>query len=108
MLRAEWIDGRLVIHLPIEIVGEAKTGCENFEGKLTPREKQTLALLVKGKSNKEIAGALGLSERTAKFHVASLLAKAGTGSRLELATRFALRGREMRISTELCVATKTA
>jgi two-component system, NarL family, nitrate/nitrite response regulator NarL len=50
---------------------------------LTPREREVLALLAAGASNKSIARALGLSVHTAKFHVASLIEKLGAGGRLE-------------------------
>ena len=42
---------------------------------LSEREREVLALLVEGLTNKEIAARLTVSERTAKFHVASILAK---------------------------------
>jgi DNA-binding CsgD family transcriptional regulator len=42
---------------------------------LTPREREVLALLAEGASNKTIARRLGISVHTAKFHVASLLDK---------------------------------
>jgi DNA-binding CsgD family transcriptional regulator len=50
---------------------------------LTPRERQVLELLAAGASNKLIARRLGISVHTAKFHVASLLAKLGASGRLE-------------------------
>ena len=40
---------------------------------LTPRQKDVLELLVEGRSNKEIADALGIAEATAKLHVSALL-----------------------------------
>ena len=42
---------------------------------LSTREIEVLQLLAKGMRNKEIAGALGISEQTAKVHVKHLLAK---------------------------------
>jgi DNA-binding CsgD family transcriptional regulator len=42
---------------------------------LTRREREVLALLAEGASNKTIARRLGISVHTAKFHVASLLDK---------------------------------
>lgn len=42
---------------------------------LTSREREVLALLAEGASNKTIARRLGISVHTAKFHVASLLDK---------------------------------
>jgi DNA-binding NarL/FixJ family response regulator len=50
---------------------------------LTPRELEVLALLSEGLSNKAIASRLGLSESTAKFHVAAILGKLGVDSRAE-------------------------
>ena len=49
-----------------------------------------LALLVDGAPNKSIARALGISVRTAKFHVAAVLAKLGARNRAE-AVSLALR-----------------
>lgn len=42
---------------------------------LTPREQETLSLLVEGRSNKQIASRLGISINGAKRHVANVLAK---------------------------------
>jgi NarL family two-component system response regulator YdfI len=50
---------------------------------LTPREVEVLQMLAAGRSNKEIAARLGISEHTVKFHVASILGKLGAGSRTE-------------------------
>jgi len=55
---------------------------------LTRREQEVMRLLKNGNSNKEIANALNLAERTVKFHVSSLLAKAGVSNRFELVTQF--------------------
>jgi DNA-binding NarL/FixJ family response regulator len=57
---------------------------------LTAREREVLALLAAGASNKAIARALGVSVHTAKFHVASLTEKLGASGRLE-AVAIALR-----------------
>jgi two-component system NarL family response regulator len=50
---------------------------------LTPREMATLKLLADGKSNKEIANELDISERTVKTHLAHLFEKLGVTSRTE-------------------------
>jgi DNA-binding NarL/FixJ family response regulator len=42
-----------------------------------------LALLGEGKSNREIGGALGISEGTAKLHVAAILRALGAANRTE-------------------------
>ncbi len=52
--------------------------------KLTRREEEVLAGLMKSLANKEIASILNLSERTVKFHVSSLLAKFHVRGRMEL------------------------
>ena len=54
---------------------------------LTSREGEVLALLADGAANKEIAGRLGISEHTVKFHVSSILNKLGAASRTEAVTR---------------------
>ena len=50
---------------------------------LTPREREVLGLLAAGKSNKEIASRLRISERTAKFHVTSIFNKLGADNRAQ-------------------------
>ena len=52
---------------------------------LTPRERQTLAWLARGVSNKEIARALDLAESTVKVHVQSVLRKLNIKSRVQAA-----------------------
>ncbi|EFL27851.1 MULTISPECIES: response regulator transcription factor [Streptomyces] len=51
---------------------------------LTSRESEVLQLVRKGMANKEIARRLGLSEKTVKFHVSNVLAKAHVASRAQL------------------------
>ena len=50
---------------------------------LTPREIEVLRAMADGLANKEIAGRLGISENTIKFHVASVMGKLGAASRTE-------------------------
>jgi DNA-binding NarL/FixJ family response regulator len=57
---------------------------------LTHREQEVLELLAEGLPNKAIAGRLGISDQTVKFHVASISAKLGATNRTD-AVRIALR-----------------
>jgi DNA-binding NarL/FixJ family response regulator len=50
---------------------------------LTPRELQVLRLLAEGASNKSIGRRLGITPHTAKFHVASIVAKLGAMGRTD-------------------------
>lgn len=52
---------------------------------LSPREKEVLALVAAGHTNKAIANALYLSPNTIKTHVSSLLAKLRAETRVQLA-----------------------
>lgn len=51
---------------------------------LTRREEQVFRLVIRGATNKEIAAAIGVSPRTAKFHVSNLLQKFGVERRTDL------------------------
>lgn len=51
---------------------------------LTGREEEVLALILSGKSNREIAQALFISESTVKTHVSNIFSKYDVGSRAEL------------------------
>jgi DNA-binding CsgD family transcriptional regulator len=64
----------------------------DFVESLTNRELQVLRMLANGLGNKEIAGQLGISDHTAKFHVGQILAKLGAGSRTEAVTIAIRRG----------------
>ncbi len=58
----------------------------------TPREREVLALLARGLSNRDIADALDISAHTAKFHVNSILQKLGVERRTEAVVRAARMG----------------
>ena len=59
---------------------------------LTPREADVLEQIVYGKSNKEIATELDISEATVKTHINSLLGKLGVTDRTQAATAAIRRG----------------
>ncbi|HET8921724.1 MAG TPA: response regulator transcription factor [Candidatus Acidoferrum sp.] len=70
--------------------GAAHSGDRSSRSRLTPREREILQLLAEGKSNKEIAGFLGISVKTAETHRANIMLKLNFHSITEL-VRYAVR-----------------
>jgi DNA-binding NarL/FixJ family response regulator len=68
----------------------AATAVSDLAPTLTPRQKDVLTLIVKGKSNKEIARGLGLGEGTVKVHLAALFRVLGVSSRSAAAAKGAI------------------
>jgi non-specific serine/threonine protein kinase len=66
---------------PVRPRGAVRTG----GGGLTPREREVAALIAQGRSNREIAAALTLSERTVTTHISSIFAKLGVSGRAQVA-----------------------
>jgi NarL family two-component system response regulator LiaR len=62
------------------------------DGGLTAREREVLALMVRGLPNKLIARELGIAEKTVKAHVSSILAKLGVSDRTQAALLAVRRG----------------
>ena len=84
-------DGHLL--LAAEAAGtllQPVTGSGRGLDALTAREREVLAELAKGRSNREIARALHVAEKTVKAHVSSVLAKLGVQDRTQAAL-FAVR-----------------
>ena len=52
---------------------------------LTPRELEIAQLVLRGKTNRAIAGALYVSQRTVENHLYSIFSKLGIRTRTELA-----------------------
>ena len=77
-------------HIPPAIAAKLaeRMGAEE----LTPREFDVLEQIVHGKSNKEIATELDVSEATVKTHINSLLGKLGVTDRTQAATAAIQRG----------------
>jgi DNA-binding NarL/FixJ family response regulator len=74
---------RLIAHT----LAERPPHCE-----LSPRESDVLALIVSGKSNREIAVALDISEATVKCHVTAILGRLGVSDRTQAAVAAIQRG----------------
>jgi len=60
-------------------------GSSSSAPSLTPRESQVLGLIAKGQTNRQIARALGVSEKTVKTHVTNLLRRIGAADRTQAA-----------------------
>jgi DNA-binding NarL/FixJ family response regulator len=80
--------GEATLHHRIskKLMQQATTKKEVIEP-LTPREKEVLAELTTGKSNKKIAEALFISERTVKTHVSNILRKLDVQDRTQAAIK---------------------
>ena len=65
---------------------------EAFDEPLTAREVQVLELLAEGLPNKRIAGRLGISDQTVKFHVSAISGKLGAANRTDAVRRAVRRG----------------
>jgi DNA-binding NarL/FixJ family response regulator len=59
---------------------------------LTPREREILQHVARGRSNKEIAAALAIAEETVKTHVANLLSKLQVDNRTQAIVHALRRG----------------
>jgi DNA-binding NarL/FixJ family response regulator len=68
------------------------TDDDGFDEPLTAREVQVLELLAEGLPNKAIAGRLGISDQTVKFHVSSISGKLGAKNRTDAVRRAVRRG----------------
>jgi DNA-binding NarL/FixJ family response regulator len=90
------LSGRIYVPWSLAESGGVDAGANRFSGelthalsnnvrKLTNRQQEVLALLARGKSNKEIARALDIAEATTKIHMAALLRALGVRNRTEAA-----------------------
>ena len=59
---------------------------------LTPRELMVLRLMASGLSNRDIAAALAITERTVKFHVTAILNRLGADNRTQAVALAVRRG----------------
>lgn len=80
----ERLAGRARLRLPTASDGAGSNGDARPLG-LTPREAQVLALVARGLTNRQIATALYISEKTAGVHVSNILAKLDVVSRAQAA-----------------------
>src|ERR687893_3258080 len=86
-IRAVRAGGRRIPGVVAERLAERVGGSD-----LTARELEVLGQIVRGRSNKEIAAACGITEATVKSHINSILSKLGVADRTQAATTAIRRG----------------
>ena len=69
-----------------------RQAAKELYGGLTTREREIAVLVAQGKSNRQIAELLVISERTVTTHVANILSKLGFTSRAQIAAWIAAKG----------------
>ncbi|UXR68940.1 response regulator transcription factor [Staphylococcus sp. IVB6246] len=79
------IDGQTVIHKDAQQVMEVVNNKPHVQNKLSKRETEVLKEMAKGKTNKEIADVLFVSEKTIKTHVSHILSKLEVTDRTQAA-----------------------
>jgi DNA-binding CsgD family transcriptional regulator len=67
-------------------------------GELTPTEEKVAALVVEGRTNRQVAAALFVTERTVEYHLGNIYRKLGVRSRAELARRLVRASPRRRVS----------
>jgi DNA-binding CsgD family transcriptional regulator len=83
-LRARYLEAAAAF-LPRPRAPTPRQAAKQASGGLTAREREVAVLIASGRSNREIATALVLGERTVEFHVANILTKLGASSRTSIA-----------------------
>lgn len=79
------LNGEKIIHPQAQSVIEAVSKKPHFTNKLSKREAEVLAEMAKGKTNKEIAETLFVSEKTIKTHVSHIFNKLQVTDRTQAA-----------------------
>lgn len=79
------LDGEKIIHPNAKRVIDTMSTKPHFTNKLSKRETEVLKEMVKGKTNKEIANTLFVSEKTIKTHVSHIFSKLQVSDRTQAA-----------------------
>lgn len=79
-----WVSRDLVSAFVESMLQPARPSAPRLGEGLSRREQEVMQALLENQSNKEIGTLLHISERTAKFHVANILKKAGVRRRSDL------------------------
>ena len=83
MQDSSWLSQKIMDRMAALRGGAPKPGATGPAVELTPREREVLALITRGKTDESIADALSLKRNTVRNHVARLYAKIGVHSRAE-------------------------
>jgi DNA-binding NarL/FixJ family response regulator len=90
----EVVQGRtyLTPYVTKDLMDEALAAHRPFDsfGRLSPRQREVLQLLAEGRSNKEIAATLGISQKTVEYHRAGIVRELGLSTTADL-VKYALR-----------------
>ncbi len=86
---------RLGVRLAPAAAARAVAPAPGGSGGLTKREREIAALVAKGRSNKQVAAALFLSEKTIEHHLSRAYAKLGVRSRTELTAAWSADDRDV-------------
>jgi NarL family two-component system response regulator LiaR len=78
------LDPTVAARLVERIAGRERAASTGLD-ELTPREREVLECIARGRSNKQIALELGVAEKTVKTHVGHLLAKLDVADRTQAA-----------------------
>ena len=83
-----WIQGKSVSNV-VQVVDDLMRAAKQSGGanrfRLTARELQIIALITQGYTNRDLAGALRITQETVKRHLTNIYNKVGMSNRLELA-----------------------
>ena len=79
-----WAPRKLLSRLIDRLLDNPEPSGVTPSAELTSRERQVMELILKAKSNREIALQLGIEERTVRAHLARLMRKAGVDNRIKL------------------------
>lgn len=82
-----WAPRRVLSRLIDRLLAVKDPNFDDGDPHLTAREREVLELILLARSNREIAGQLGIEERTVKAHVGRLMRKTGVDNRIELSMR---------------------
>ena len=100
MQDSSWLSQKIMDRMAALRGGEPRPGASGPAVELTPREREVLALITRGKTDDAIADALSLKRNTVRNHVARLYAKIGVHSRAEAVIWARDRGHQLGLDPE--------